>query len=410
MFNRITLLLFFCAFSLSVFSQKQSSTFLTDYETFLNNQKTKFTQANRECFNIDGIVWHRSFGEFKYVLMPLVQNIREYNKLIGNSQFHFVTVEITELSKTLLSSMFIFVPDYIQDTVLVFIPDINIDQLLVNNIGLRYNDTYGKLQYPNTEAQSLSAIIWSSGFEIPSFSSTFVGGWSGVDCNWDLATCNSHGGSRSAWCASVGTDCNQCGALAASNIDSDFEKYIPINMSSYKNSLFKFWKWQDLDISEMNDRLEHWINTGSGWTLSSTFKSDAAFNGGGWWIESTLLSGAFPSFNFRFLFVSDGYIDSPGVYLDDLELSGAVNGVEENNGGNKIIVNPNPSQGLFSVTQFDISQELQLSIINILGDKIFETTTSSTETIIDISNQPPGLYFFQVNSKEGTATKKLIIE
>jgi hypothetical protein len=44
-----------------------------------------------------------------------------------------------------------------------------------------------------------------------------------------------------------------------------------------------------------------------------------------------------------------------------------------------------------------------------LGEKILEQNISSPKTEINLSNHPNGIYFVQLKSSDGIATKKIIL-
>lgn len=76
---------------------------------------------------------------------------------------------------------------------------------------------------------------------------------------------------------------------------------------------------------------------------------------------------------------------------------------------NSVSVYPNPTNGTFLISTEEKQEKINLSIINVLGEKIFETSSSEKETTIDIKNQPNGIYFISVKSEQGAVIKKLII-
>ncbi len=76
---------------------------------------------------------------------------------------------------------------------------------------------------------------------------------------------------------------------------------------------------------------------------------------------------------------------------------------------NSVIVYPNPNDGNFSIVQNGNLQTLNVLITNELGQKIFETKISTAKGEIDLSNQPNGIYFIQIKSEQGVATKKITI-
>ncbi|MBL4753048.1 MAG: SBBP repeat-containing protein [Flavobacteriales bacterium] len=80
-------------------------------------------------------------------------------------------------------------------------------------------------------------------------------------------------------------------------------------------------------------------------------------------------------------------------------------GILGSSGTSSVFVIPNPSSGLFTVQS--VHKMSSLSIFNILGEKIYSTTRSFTKsTIIDLSNQPTGIYFYEVTTVKGDVIGK----
>jgi hypothetical protein len=116
---------------------------------------------------------------------------------------------------------------------------------------------------------------------------------------------------------------------------------------------------------------------------------------------------------------SDGKIIIGGDFF-------AYNGIERNciariNGGNALatavfdkstlVMYPNPSNGIYTLQTNEMNTAKSICIYTILGQKIHDAVISSNETIIDISNQPKGVYLYKVFGEEGeTKSGKLVIE
>lgn len=86
-----------------------------------------------------------------------------------------------------------------------------------------------------------------------------------------------------------------------------------------------------------------------------------------------------------------------------------VTAVSKENILNDIVIYPNPSNGKISLNSSEINSHF--IIINILGEKIFETKTIAEQTEINLGNQKSGIYFYQIISENRyISTGKLIIE
>jgi hypothetical protein len=73
---------------------------------------------------------------------------------------------------------------------------------------------------------------------------------------------------------------------------------------------------------------------------------------------------------------------------------------------NSFSLYPNPAKEQFSISLGGMMQLEQINIYNSLGQFLF----TSKETTIDSSSLSTGLYFVEIETNQGKATKKLIIE
>ncbi len=69
---------------------------------------------------------------------------------------------------------------------------------------------------------------------------------------------------------------------------------------------------------------------------------------------------------------------------------------------------PNPATNgkIFIASKSNIAKEV--AIYDVLGKKVFQTTSSSKE--INISSLSPGVYIIKIKENDNTATRKLIIK
>ena len=102
-------------------------------------------------------------------------------------------------------------------------------------------------------------------------------------------------------------------------------------------------------------------------------------------------------------------IPTPGYSDMFIGKLGAPVGINENEWNNSISAFPNPNNGLFFVkSEMTISQ---IEIVNILGEVIYSEKLNTTETQLDLSKQPKGIYFVKVISEDNkVAIKKIIVQ
>lgn len=70
---------------------------------------------------------------------------------------------------------------------------------------------------------------------------------------------------------------------------------------------------------------------------------------------------------------------------------------------------PNPSVNLINL-DFESTTTKQITVINMLGEEMFNTKTSKKLKTINITGFPKGNYMVEIESEEGISTKKLIVQ
>ena len=116
----------------------------------------------------------------------------------------------------------------------------------------------------------------------------------------------------------------------------------------------------------------------------------------------------------RFLFDSDGFEEKDGFYFDDVLIRvipngplGITNNVLLND---NIVLSPNPSNGLFSLTNPN-KIEIDLKIYNSLGQLVYEEQNiNAQQSNVSIENQPSGIYFVKLKTGGEEVIKKIHIE
>ena len=114
---------------------------------------------------------------------------------------------------------------------------------------------------------------------------------------------------------------------------------------------------------------------------------------------------------FRFHLISDQYVNEEGAVIDDFIVEGVSLNLE-NDVDLNIKIYPNPTTGRFTIDangQFELEH---ISIHSIEGKQVYDTKlTDYSKHVIDWSNQPKGIYFIEIKTKNNIKViRKLIIE
>ncbi|MDC1221100.1 T9SS type A sorting domain-containing protein [Salibacteraceae bacterium] len=82
-------------------------------------------------------------------------------------------------------------------------------------------------------------------------------------------------------------------------------------------------------------------------------------------------------------------------------------GIDEQNINNSISIYPNPAQSHVTII---VTEKSSLSVYNNLGKKISESVINSGSSYIQLNKYASGIYFFKITNKQGTVTKKVIVD
>ena len=103
--------------------------------------------------------------------------------------------------------------------------------------------------------------------------------------------------------------------------------------------------------------------------------------------------------------------DSTGCITHDSVYINCVSAVMEYENISNIVVAPNPSNGVFTITlQNTPNKNSEIEIFNSLGQSINKDILNTQTKTIDISNYPKGFYFLKISSEEKYLFKKIIKE
>ncbi len=80
----------------------------------------------------------------------------------------------------------------------------------------------------------------------------------------------------------------------------------------------------------------------------------------------------------------------------------------------QISVYPNPNNGKFTIQSSVVNNQLTVEIYNVMGEKIYFTPiiNNNSQWMIDISNQPSGIYLYRINNQLGNSilSGKLMVQ
>ncbi len=86
-------------------------------------------------------------------------------------------------------------------------------------------------------------------------------------------------------------------------------------------------------------------------------------------------------------------------FIEDCTAIAEVNGIVT-------AVYPNPTKGMIKIEAENMKN---ISIFNLLGEKVFESSTNGNAFDFDFSQQKAGIYFIQVETKKGVETRKVTV-
>lgn len=95
------------------------------------------------------------------------------------------------------------------------------------------------------------------------------------------------------------------------------------------------------------------------------------------------------------------------LYISDVTFRNTT-AINEINDEYQISIFPNPSTGNFNLKCNDIQGKIDVKVYNSIGKLVLNKPSSETNTTLDLKNQPNGIYFVEVVSKEFAKTLKII--
>jgi len=76
---------------------------------------------------------------------------------------------------------------------------------------------------------------------------------------------------------------------------------------------------------------------------------------------------------------------------------------------NNISIYPNPTSGQFTIKTIANQNGYTVNIYNIVGENIYQSVLNNTQTEINLTAQPDGMYFVYLKSDEGVEVEKVVV-
>ena len=104
-------------------------------------------------------------------------------------------------------------------------------------------------------------------------------------------------------------------------------------------------------------------------------------------------------------------LSANGISCDTFtfQYTNCLTGIEPTAMANQLQITPNPSTGHFSIHFPGNQSEYPVEIYNTLGQKIEHLSLTSSQNIINLSNQPTGMYFVYIKTDGAILSGKLMI-
>ncbi|HOY32767.1 MAG TPA: T9SS type A sorting domain-containing protein [Bacteroidales bacterium] len=94
----------------------------------------------------------------------------------------------------------------------------------------------------------------------------------------------------------------------------------------------------------------------------------------------------------------------------NITLTGTLVGVSSNDIANNISIYPNPSNGMFNITNLS-GRTTNVEVFDMLGNSVYKTISSDNDLTVNMTKAAKGIYFIELSGTEGKkVVKKMIIK
>lgn len=112
---------------------------------------------------------------------------------------------------------------------------------------------------------------------------------------------------------------------------------------------------------------------------------------------------------FRMVFHSDQSVTEEGVILDNFYVDGTLSTSEFEL--NNVVIYPNPSNNIFNIKLNQQNDKFNYVVSDLSGKVILKRNNiTETQHKIDMTSYSAGIYFLNINTQNGSVTKKLILK
>lgn len=160
------------------------------------------------------------------------------------------------------------------------------------------------------------------------------------------------------------------------------------------------------NVGSVNGKLVLSLTTATNIGLPSTTPNDPLQANQKAMVSSILpLSGGYPTSNINTALKGLSY--QPETTGDDIPMDNDIEQIKldvvtslEDNNNDQLSVMPNPSNGVFIIKSKNSDMIKYMEVVNIVGKKIFSKIGESSDELIDLTNQPVGIYLLKIETQE----------
>ncbi|MBL4703633.1 MAG: T9SS type A sorting domain-containing protein [Flavobacteriales bacterium] len=98
------------------------------------------------------------------------------------------------------------------------------------------------------------------------------------------------------------------------------------------------------------------------------------------------------------------------INTDTLVINVGTNGIGDLELDNQIVIFPNPSSGMFTISYQGQDGEFQLEIYNVIGELVKHIGSTDQVCTVNITNESAGAYILRVTKGDQMIIRKVVVE